>query len=291
MSQFYLSRLVVQLFASYEVIDKHSEEYHTKIYEIFQNFIFYYSRNVNNIKVIMESILIILTSKFLESVFLGTSANNNQIVDTVLYNYINTKMEHLVSFINIINSFNINFQNQNKFFVFKIFKFIAFFLLYINDEERKVKNLIKNLYFNRNIIFNTIRKFLEKSKLDRYINEKIPENYKIKYMKILTELDNKQLLNKISDSLQIYLEEKSEDDMKNEDINKSLENYFETKIGKYFKRIEDFYDFLIKLKEERINIIYEEQTYLSDVEMEVNSNATKEKIIPSTIKKSTKSYM
>ena len=116
--QYFLSRLIVQLFVSYEVIDKNSEEYHTKLYEIFQNFIFYYSRNVNNIKYIMESVLIVLTTRFLEPVFI-LGSNNNQLIDTVLYNYKSTKMEHLISFINILNSFNSNFQETNKFFIFK----------------------------------------------------------------------------------------------------------------------------------------------------------------------------
>ena len=41
---------------------------------------------------------------------------------------------------------------------------------------------------------------------------------------------------------------------------------------------------MIALKEEKINIIYEEATYISDVEMGKNSEV-KEKIIPTTVKK------
>ena len=286
--QYFLSRLIVQLFVSYEVIDKHSEEYHTKLYEIFQNFIFYYSRNVNNIKFIMESVIIVLTTRFLEPVLIA-GPNNKQIVDTVLYNYCSTKMEHLISFINILNSFNSNFQEDNKFFIFKIFKYIAFFLLYINIDENMMENnkgVIKNLHFNRNPIFQIIRKFFEKSKLDKYLTEKMPENYKNKFNRLLSELENKQILKKISDCFPAYLEDiKVAENNKFEEINQEFNGYFELSLAKYFKKIENYYVYLIALKEERINIIYEEATYISDVDMD-RTSAIKEKMIPSTVKKS-----
>ena len=130
------------------------------------------------------------------------------------------------------------------------------------------------------------------SEKTKEINEKYKENkkefekiIKCKYVRFLIEIDNKQLLKKISDAFPVYLDERiDEDDLKMEDENKRLRNYFDTNVEKYFKRIENFYLFLIALKEEKINIIYEEATYISDVEMGKNSEV-KEKIIPTTVKK------
>ena len=228
----------------------------------------------------------ILISRFLEPVFLGSTAANNQIVDTVLFNFLNTKIEHLVSFINLLNGFNGNFPNSNKFFVFKLFKSLTFFLLYILlDEEIMVnKNVIKNLHFNKHNVITFVKKFFEKSRLDRYMIEKIPENYRNKFNKFLKELEKKHVLNKISEVFPQYLEDKENDEnMKFEEECENLNTYFDNNITKYFKRIENYYYFLTELKDERINIIYEEATYISDVDME--QSPIKEKIIPSSVKR------
>lgn len=286
--QFYLSRLIVQLFNSYEIIDKQSEEFHTKLYEIFMNFIIYYTNNPSNIKIIMEATAIILITKLLDSVIKGSTANNNQLVDTVLYNYLNTKLEHLVSFINVVYNISSKTHDTNKFYVFKVFKFITFFLLYISLEDdimEKTKCIIKNLHSNRINILNIVKKFFEKSKLDKFLIEKVPDNYRMKFNKFLNELNKNKLLNKISDSFCTYLDEKqNEEDSKLEEQSNGLNTYFENNVSKYFLRIESYYQFLLTLKDERINIIYEEATYISDVEMQ-NSSVTKEKMIPSTEKK------
>jgi hypothetical protein len=291
--EFYLSRLIVQLFDSYEIIDRHSEEYHTKLYEIFMNFIIYFSNNSSNIKIIMEATAIILTTKLLDPVLNGSGPGNNQLVDTVLYNYLNTKLEHLVSFINIVYNISSKTHDSKKFYIFKIFKYITFFLIYISLEDNiteMTKPIIKNLHFNRNNIIGIVKKFFEKSKLDKFLNEKIPENYRTKYNKFLFELNKRQLLNKISDSFCIYLDDKEhEENSKLEEECNNLNTYFENNIGKYFKRIESYYNFLLELKEERINIIYEEPSYISDVEMQ-NSNIKKERSIPSTEKKINESF-
>jgi len=112
----------------------------------------------------------------------------------------------------------------------------------------------------------------------------MPENYKTKFHKLLFELDNKNLLRKISESFTNYFEEAKALDKFDEGI---VENavYFEKHLERYYRKIESNYQFLLSLKEERINIIYEEATYISDVDMG-GTSAVKEKMIPSTIKKS-----
>jgi hypothetical protein len=241
----------------------------------------------------MEATAIILTTKLLDPVLNGSGPGNNQLVDTVLYNYLNTKLEHLVSFINIVYNISSKTHDSQKFYIFKVFKYITFFLIYISLEDNiteMTKPVIKNLHFNRNNIISVVKKFFEKSKLDKFLNEKIPENYRTKYNKFLFELNKRQLLNKISDSFCIYLEDKEhEENSKLEEDCNNLNTYFENNIGKYFQRIESYYNFLLELKEERINIIYEEPSYISDVEMQ-NSNIKKENSVISTEKKINQSF-
>ncbi len=65
----------------------------------------------------MEATAIILTTKLLDPVLNGSGPGNNQLVDTVLYNYLNTKLEHLVSFINIVYNISSKTHDSKKFLV------------------------------------------------------------------------------------------------------------------------------------------------------------------------------
>ena len=304
--EFYLSRMIVVLFKSFEITDSKKEDFHVKVYEIMSSFVFFYVNSGKNyVKSLINSIMIVFLCQII--------GENNFVAKTVFTDYLETKLEFINQFLKMICESDQEKKRPRKI-LFKIFKFVYFLLEFIQeDNEEDNSNNISNLEQSVNNINlkKKINETINNSKLDidkrntkkYHLSLKILQNIKINLKKFLekTKFDS-QLFCDLSDEISLkfiallnrtgglkYFSEETiekfkeiknndfkienngiETDIKNQIEN--YDNYIENKREKYNKLINEFLFFHDVIKKENVGtIIVEETSVLMEENYEENN--------------------
>ena len=276
--EFILSRLFVCLYKSFKIIDKKSLNYNIKIQEIMNNFMYFYSLNgKKNIKSIIKAINIILTSQFYFS-------NDFIYEKNVLCDYAETKFEFLNQFLFIIYQ---NAQNKLKDIeymdlIFKIFKYVFFLYKYVREEELtspkkkedKDENIKKKISVSLNLIKvlkNKTNYFFEKTEYDvgLYNHFKEKDSKFGKFFAYIFYLSKLKILNQFSQYLNDeYMEiqnnnfkieiKGTEYDYSSEQKQNELNEYIKKEEKKYYPLIEEYHDYCIQLKTNKLSSLFKE---------------------------------
>ena len=275
--EFILSRLFVCLYKSFRIIDKKSLNYNIKIYEIMNNFMYFYSLSgKDNIKSIIKAINIILTSHFYFSNELSYDKN-------ILCDYADTKFDFLNQFLFIIYQ---NAQNKLKDIdymdlIFKIFKYIFFMYKYAREEEitspKKIDNneeiIEKKIEISINLIKllkNKIRTFFEKTEYDIGLYNHFKDKDKFgKFFAYINCLSKLKIINQFSPYLNDqYIEiqnnnfkidiKGTEYDYSTEQKQNELNEYIMKQQRKYYSLIEEYHDYCLQLKTNKLTNLFKQ---------------------------------
>ncbi len=269
--EFVLARLIVVLYKSMDSVERASEDFSLKIFEIMQSFLYayFYGRkgNTNNM---IKAIMIILTAQLVGDL--------NPLEKSVSTDFYEIKTDFINQFIMIVNDFASGQINIKKI-LFKIFKYIFFIYKYgsgdfekaIQNDEEMVKpkkfqkyNLKKNLKMN-------INKLFQKTQYDKFlVSEMVDENSYQKLHPFLLALDDIGVLNALSEPFYSNFEKLKENnftyeyngcvlDLANEEKQAEMNDYINDKEAKYYKQIEENLAFLNLMKGTKHNIIEEEE--------------------------------
>ena len=273
--EFILSRLFVALFKSFEILDKSSEEYNIKIYEIMNNFMYFYSiKGKKHINSVVKAINLILTTQFM--------FNNETVYDrSVLSDYVDTKFDFLNQFLYIIYE-NSNEKANTSFmnFIFKIFKYIFFMYKYSKEEDisdnKDKKEREKSIDIGIGLLKNfkvKLQKLFEKTNYDSGLFSYFKENDSKfgKFFAFLNYLSEMKYLGEFSQNLFDEfnaLKEKgfkieingTNYDFSTDEKKKELKEYIDKKEKKYYEEIEEFYAFCSQLKDNKLKEIFIENS-------------------------------
>jgi hypothetical protein len=271
--EYFLSRMIVILYKSFEIKDYKQEDFHIKIYEIMTSFIFFYSKMGKNAnKSILKSLFIIILCQLI-----GTDRLQ---LRSLFNDFQETKVEFINTFLKTIcdNSQDIKFPRK---ILFKIFKFIYFLNEYMNNESIENERILNtsNLPKNKKINFNNknrtnilmnLNKFNNKTKYDLQIFSDSTDEIFIKFITLLNETE---FINSFSNEAIKEYEDIHDNDFKVDrngidfDIGERLKNYKE-----YKKSKEDKYKSEIEYFLSIFEVLKNEENYISkdDVNMIIN---------------------
>ena len=290
--EFLLSRLFVALYKSFDIFDKPSEEYNVKIYEIMNNFMFFYSsKGKKRIYSVLKAINIILTSQMF--------FNNETIYDrSILSDYSDTKIDFLNRFLIIVYE-NSNEKTNLPFMklIFKLVKYLFFLYRYAKEEdvdgyERKNQEHQKTIDIGINLLKNLkvkLDNFFIKTGYDKaliaYFKENDSKFYKL--YALWYSLNELKVLNEFSPEFGAEfsaIQEKNSKielngtmyDFSSEEKKKELLDYVDKKEKKYYEEIEEFYSFCMTLKENKLKRLFKENSKITEVKEE-DENVEEEK--------------
>jgi hypothetical protein len=256
-----------------------NEDFHVKIFEIMQNFLYVYcSYQKSHLKSVIKAILIIITAQMIN--------DNNSYDKTVSSNFVDTKIEFLNQFLIIVHDFSSGQLNMKKI-IFKIFKYLYFIYQYAcgdidkalrNDEDIQKSKKFEVGYRIKNNLKINIKKFFEKTKYDHYILQEMSDEASyLKLLPFILLLDESNILKSLSDSLSSNLDSLRntnfryevsgrEMDLSNEERRNELKEYVYNKEINYYKQIEEYQAFINSLKNYKLNIIEEESSRIYEEE-------------------------
>lgn len=297
--EFILSRLIVIGYKSNDINERTNEDYNIKIYEIFKNFMLVYCLyDKTHIKSIVKAILIIITAHLLND-----SSNYER---SVLNNFNDTKFEFLNGLLKHLCQYGPHKIPIRKM-IFKIFKYLYFLAFYILEDHEKIlsgdykensnNKKINITYSIKKRIKQDLKKFFEKSNYDKFLVAEMNEENFLKLFPFILNLEEISLKS-ISEPLYEKLETLKENnyiyecsgktvDLSNEEKMNEFREYVNNKEIKYFKTFEDSYVFLNSLKEDKLNVIYEEKSFIHEDE-DVSGRTSLNNSIKSHVKKNTK---
>ena len=298
--EFALSRLIVCLYKSYDISDKVSEDYHVKIFEFFKNFLIIYIPSARkNKKVLLDAILPVLTGFFCKD---GLTTSDGSVIN----DYIGTRFDFLYSLLNIIRNMSKDDKFDSEYVSFKIMKYISFLILYFNDNQLDVemedsnadensksshvrsktndfKKKHKIPFLQRKSMALQIKKLLERFKIDTLalsIRKKVDMEDEFKKLIVITnEVNNtNNKWTNYSDEIHNFyqnLENKSvtikDNNVEINTILSEKEEYYLKTETKYFKKIEEFYGYLLWIKTEKLGMIMEE-SFIDDSRLNISTN-------------------
>lgn len=286
-----LSRLLIILHNTLDTdmsTNRKDEDYNIKIFEVMQNFLYAYCvSNKNNIKSIINALLIALTSKMISD-----SIGNYE--KSVVNDFCDIKYDFVKQLISLVNEFSMG-RGSVKKIVFKIFKYMYFLFGYTcgdveknienNEEIKTAKFTVK--YKNKQNLRTNLKKFFEKTKFDLFLlNEaNSSESFYMKLFPFILKLNDYSALKTISENcLGSHLDSVKENnfvvnfpngamDFSNEEKQNELKDYVENKTNKYYKTIEEYWTFIESLKEDKLYAILEENSGIEEDEAnEINNN-------------------
>lgn len=263
--EFMISRLIVILYKSYDATDKKSEDFHIKIYEIMFNFTSFYLGARENIKHFQNAILIILS---------GNLLNDNRPYDVnVLKDYAETRFEYLTQLLIFINEHAINLTSPKKL-IMKIFKYLYFIYMYSEKEPEEGSNKRNFVSYNGRKLFRSgIKRIIERGNFDKFIINEMNDDNIFKIFPYIHNLYECGGLKNFSDLFYEKYESLKnnnfEIDLTGRSVNlkeriNELNECVSNKQIKYFKLIDDFYQFILIIKDEKLNVIYEESSRIED---------------------------
>lgn len=266
--EFLLSRLFVTLYRSFEIIDFQSEEYNIKIYEIMNNFMYFYSLSgKNHVNSIIKAIQVILTTQLLFS-------TDNSYDKSVISDYSDTKVDFLNQFLYIVyqnakDKLSLDFMHL----VFKLFKYLCFVYKYVKGEDKQYNKTAHIGLSTLNQINNKMSRLFDKTRYDRGLYSFFIENdLFIKFYSFIYCLNEDKLLTTFSSFLADEFQELKEAkgnvieinsityDLNNEDKQKEMTDYVNRKQKKYFELIEEYHLFGLQLKENKLKNIFKENS-------------------------------
>jgi hypothetical protein len=271
--EYVLSRLITVLYKSFDFTERRDEDYHTKIFEIMQNFLYTYCyTNKSHIKTVIKAVMIILTSHMM--------VDGNYFDRTLASTFVETRVEFLNQLLMVVHDFASGTSSMKKI-VFKIFKYLFFFYNYAsgdiqkavrNDEDYKKNKKFELPYKIKDKVKQNIKRFFEKTKFDKYlVSEMTDESSFLKLFPFLLALDDHKVLKNFSEPLYNCFESlKSKNfiyefsgqamDLSNEEKQQELKQYVNNKENQYYQLIEEYHLFINALKSTRLNIILEENS-------------------------------
>jgi hypothetical protein len=283
--EYVLSRLIAVLYKSFQTVERHNEDFHVKIFEIMQNFLYAYClNNKTHIKTVVKSILIIITSQSM-----GENTSSSVYDKTVARDFQEVRPDFFNQFLLLIHDFAAG-QSSLRKFVFKIFKYLFFIYKYTsgdfdkaleNENEEDVLNNSRKSYVtyrNKKTIKDYIKKIFDKCRYDKYLlNEMADDNLYIKLFPFMLCLDDHHAIRSFSDSLGIHFEQLKEKnfiydysgskmDLGVEEKQNEMRDYVYNKQVKYYKLIEENCAFVSRLKGNKLNVIEEENSKIMDEE-------------------------
>lgn len=272
--EFLLSRLFVTLYRSFEIIDTQSEEYNIKIYEIMNNFMYFYSLSgKSHVNAIIKAIKVILTTQLLFS-------NDNSYDKSVMSDYGDTKIDFLNQFLYIVYQ---NAKDKLKLdfmhLVFKIFKYLCFVYKYAKCDDKEYDKNANIGVSTLNQINNKITKLFDKTRYDQGLYSFFIENdLFMKFYSFLFVLNEDKLLSSFSSYLSDEFKELKESrgnvmeinsityDLNSEEKQKEMKDYVNKKQKKYYEVIEEYHLFGLQLKENKLKNIFKENSKILEVE-------------------------
>lgn len=294
--EFILSRLLVVLAQSFEIMDKQSEDFHLKIQEIMSNFVYFYTMSdKSHTKAIVKAVLIVLTAQMVVP-------GDNTYERNVVSDYLQTKLEFLHHFLFLINDQTGSNDTARKI-IFKVFKYLHFLYAYITEDHAKAfmnleikednKKKVNISYNCKKNIKPNMKKFFDKLNYDKSLFQDEEG-----ILKLFPYLDNLNLFDGLKGFSQFLTEEYASLKEKNfvlengdrklnlndeEKINE-MRDYVRNKEMKYYKAIEENYAFIMTLREDRLNVIFEENSKI--LEEEENEEQERSNMIKKGKKKS-----
>lgn len=286
--EYVLSRLIAVIYKSFQTVERHTEDFHVKIFEIMQNFLYAYCmNNKTHIKSVVKSILIILTSQSM----VGESLSSSVYEKTVARDFQDVRPDFFNQFLLLIHDFAAG-QSSLRKFVFKIFKYLFFIYKYTsgdfdkaleNENDDNTDNLHASnsrkafvTYRNKKNIKDYIKKIFEKCRYDKYlINEMADDNLYVKLFPFMLCLDDHHAIRSFSDPLASHFEQLREKnfiydysgskmDLGVEEKQNEMRDYVYNKQVKYYKLIEENCVFVGGLKGIKLNVIEEESSKIMD---------------------------
>ena len=258
--EYLLSRLFVCLYKSFQVFDRESEEYNTKVYELMNTFMYFYSlKGKKYVKNVVEAVNVILTAQLM---FGNDSAHDK----SVLGEYSDTKFEFLNRFIYIVYD---NSGDKSSMpittLIFKLFKYIYFVFKYRKEQDRNINSSNKKIHPGYAIFSHLKRKVTElfsKTNYDRLLLEYFKQHDSqfgrfYAYMHVLHEIGG---LHEFSQHLQEEFNNIRSNgskvelngtvyDFSSEEKAKDIHTYMSSKEELYFTKIEEHYNYCLQLKE------------------------------------------
>jgi hypothetical protein len=271
--EFVLARLITVLYKSFDFTERRDEDFHIKIFEIMQNFLYTYCyTNKSHIKTVIKAVLIILTSHMM--------AEGNYFDRTLASTFVETRVEFLNQLLMVVHDFASETSSMKKI-VFKIFKYLFFFYNYASgdiekairkDEEYKKNKKYEFPFKVKDKVKQNIKRFFEKTKFDKYlVSEMTDETSFLKFFPFLLVLDEDKVLKIFSEPLYNFFDSvKSKNfiydfsgqvmDLSSEEKQEELKQYVSNKENQYYQLIEEYHSFINSLKSARFNIIVEESS-------------------------------